>query len=248
MPQPDEPVSEAHTMSKQHFTVKAGARRLAAVLHLPSGEKPSCVITCHGLFSSKDSEKFISIAEDFSAAGIAVIRFDFSGCGESSGAIADTTVSRRIEELEAVARYAAQTPLLGPSLGLLGSSLGGFVAILYAMQHPCDALSIWSAPLDLAAIRPNIPERDMQILHRDFFVDAGKYHIETDDGKLPPLQIIHGERDEIVPCEHAKKLFSIARVPKRLEILSRADHRISIPQDRMRAISLARKWFESLIL
>jgi len=76
-------------------------RKICVVPHLPEQRPGGFVITCHGLFSSKDSDKFTGIARRFAAAGLAVIRFDFSGYGESSGHIADTTVTRRLQELAA---------------------------------------------------------------------------------------------------------------------------------------------------
>ncbi len=124
------------------FVLRVDNKSICGVLHLPLLEKPPCVITCHGLFSSKDSDKFLSIARVFTDRGIAVIRFDFSGCGESTGSIADTTVTGRLAELTAVVQFARQHQLPGPRLGLLGSSLGGYLSLLYAAQDTVNQSTI----------------------------------------------------------------------------------------------------------
>ena len=88
-------------------------RAIHGVLHLPKRKNPPYVITCHGLFSTMESDKFTAIADAFTNAGIATIRFDFSGCGKSSGNISDTTISRRIEELSKVVDFSKNHPALG---------------------------------------------------------------------------------------------------------------------------------------
>ena len=55
------------------------------------------MIASHGLLASKDSEKYIALGERLSKEGIAMLRFDFRGIGESEGRIEDDTVSRRID-------------------------------------------------------------------------------------------------------------------------------------------------------
>ncbi|WXG44094.1 MAG: alpha/beta hydrolase [Promethearchaeati archaeon SRVP18_Atabeyarchaeia-1] len=66
----------------------SGGQKVVGVLHLPCGDaaqKNKIVVTCHGLMSSKDSQKYLDIAHRFSAEGLAVLRFDFRGSGESEG-------------------------------------------------------------------------------------------------------------------------------------------------------------------
>lgn len=80
--------------------IRLGEGRLAGVLHSPYEEASTCIVTCHGLYSSKDSEKYINIAHRFVQEELAVFRFDFTGCGESEGNVEDTTLTRRIEDLK----------------------------------------------------------------------------------------------------------------------------------------------------
>ena len=115
--------------SEELFKLNLHDRIIHGALHLPRINNPPYVITCHGLFSTMESDKFTAIADVFTKAGIAIIRFDFSGCGRSSGNISDTTISRRIEELEKVVVFSKTHPALGERFGILGSSLGGYVSL-----------------------------------------------------------------------------------------------------------------------
>jgi alpha/beta superfamily hydrolase len=70
----------------ERHTVDVAGGRLALVLHRPdtSGAVP-CVIACHGLGASKESDKYLLMGAELPGAGMALARFDFRGCGESSG-------------------------------------------------------------------------------------------------------------------------------------------------------------------
>src|SRR5437667_545085 len=118
-------------------TVTLPGARLARVLHVPEGRRRvPCVVACHGLGASKDSDKYLLLGAELPAAGLALARFDFRGCGESSGREEDTTIASRVEDVEAVLGALADHPRLDGRVGLLGSSLGGFVALFVASRRP----------------------------------------------------------------------------------------------------------------
>ena len=82
-------------VEKHRVALPGGA--LALVLHLPDAPaRVPGVVACHGLGASKDSDKFLLIGETLPAGGFALARFDFRGCGESSGREEDTTIATRI--------------------------------------------------------------------------------------------------------------------------------------------------------
>jgi alpha-beta hydrolase superfamily lysophospholipase len=225
------------------FQVAAADIVLAGALHLPASRaKPPWIVLCHGLFSSMASEKFTALAERLSQSGIATLRFDFGGCGESTGSIADTTVSRRLQELEAVISFADSHAELGKDCGLMGSSLGGFVALLFAAQRPFKALSVWATPCDLAVVKDNIPVQDLQRLKPEFFTDAARYRLDT-PGTKTPLQVIHGTCDEIVPVSHADMLCSKDDPRHQHIIIPDADHTLSSPHHRTQALDACCRWF-----
>ena len=66
-------------MSEQRFTVAVGAADVAGVLHLPDELPSACVIACHGMGASKDSDKYLLLGRELPSAGLALARFDFRG-------------------------------------------------------------------------------------------------------------------------------------------------------------------------
>jgi pimeloyl-ACP methyl ester carboxylesterase len=101
-------------------------RRRIAYLQLPAKEagKPGLVWLC-GLKSEMTSTKAAALAQWAEAQGLACLRFDYSGHGQSEGRFEDGTISRWLEEAEAVFRGLTTGPQI-----LVGSSMGGYIALL----------------------------------------------------------------------------------------------------------------------
>jgi len=128
------PIRKRHLMKQEAVLFPSASGKLAGVIHHPSGKKRGCVITCHGLLSSKDSDKFITLGELFAEEGLTVLRFDFSGCGESEGRFEDTTITGRNEDLLAALSF-MQTRLQSEAqpLGILEAAWAG---IYQCLPHP----------------------------------------------------------------------------------------------------------------
>ena len=232
----------------EKFFINVDNRRICVAVHRTEAPARGCVVTCHGLFSSKDSDKFLMISEHFTSAGLVVIRFDFSGCGESSGDISETTVSRRLEELEAVITWLRQQVNIRHEVCLLGSSLGGYVASLYAIRHPIVALSLWATPIDLLGIMPNIPKQDLAKLKQHFYVDACTWDIASCLDSLLRVQIIHGTQDTIVPLQQGQKIYEKVNYPKELVYLTDGDHSLTKSSHCKEAVSKSLAWFLHFIV
>jgi len=219
-------------------------RKIYGILHLPRDPSPPCVVASHGLFSSKDSDKFVEIGEFFSARGIALIRYDHQGCGESEGEISETTVSSRIKDLEAIFELAVNHPLLGDSIGLLGSSMGGFISVFKGAADPrVKALALWATPSHFGGERERIQE-DAPALQEAFYQDIKRYDARGAIKGVAHCLILHGEADELVPLSQAEELYKSARSPKHLEVFKGGDHRFIDPQHRQRAIEVSLEWFQ----
>ncbi len=231
----------------ERFLVSIGTRKISGVLHRCTGEAP-VIICCHGLFSTMNSDKFLKIAETFAPEGFAVVRFDFGGCGESTGDIADTTVTSRLEDLEAVVQYLSGEGGLTGRYGILGSSFGGYVGLLHAAKNPVAALSVWATPCDMLSIAGNIPKADMQKLKRDFFIDARRYDLLGAVAGMQSVQVLHGASDEIVPAEQARLIYQALHDPRDFLLLPQADHSISQPSAREQAITASLAWFKKQLL
>lgn len=218
----------------------SGGQRIVGILHLPDGEgKFPCVITCHGYYSTKDSEKYVAIANRLCGERFAVFRFDFRGCGESEGSIEETTLSGRVSDLESALRFVRNHTRISGRIGLLGSSMGGCVAIIRAAKDEgIKAVTAWSTPFHLSGLF------EKERLNRD----VERYNMLEIVGRVAaPILIIHGDADELIPVNHAEDLYDRANGPKTLQIIRGGDHRLTNPQDRKRAIELSLGWFKKYL-
>lgn len=221
------------------------AGRLAASVHLPALIPAPVVICCHGLMSSKSSTKFVAVGEEFSRAGLGIVRFDFSGCGQSAAVLGKDLISSRLLDLEAVIAYVGNQSWAAGPAGLLGSSLGGFVALRAAVSSArlIGPVVCWATPFDLKRLRLATERLD---LAGPAFVDAvGAGGLEN-LGDLPPLQrvlLIQGEDDESVPWTESVEIYRRLGEPKQLVLIRTGDHRFLDPQCRNLLFRLSLNWF-----
>jgi len=237
-------------MGQERLTIPAGSVRLAAVLHLPeSSPRPwPCVVTLHGLMSSKDSDKYILVGEEFARRGIAVCRFDFRGCGESDGVVTETTVAQRVADSLAVVRTMRAHPSLSGRVALLGSSLGAYVALFVAgADLRIKAVAAWATPADLQDLAAD-PETVRDYDLGDPFLaelSTGKY-LRAPVGVRYSL-FVHGDQDDLVPVSHAHRLYAAALDPRQLEVIPGGNHQLTDPAHRRRAVGLSLGWIERYI-
>ncbi len=98
----------------------------------PSSELPSypVVVAFHGFEGTRmgSSSFFVYLSRSLAQAGIASVRFDFLGSGESEGEFADMTISRELEEAARILEWTARQPGIdGSRMALLGHSMGGSI-------------------------------------------------------------------------------------------------------------------------
>jgi alpha/beta superfamily hydrolase len=232
---------------KVHFSTSAG--KLAGIIHHPDHLSSRCVITCHGLFSDKQSDKFFTIGEHFAKEGITVLRFDFRGCGESDGKIEDTTITARREDLNAALSFIrTHKPSVAHTIGLLGSSMGGYISLIVAASDAMiKAVVAWATPFSFDGLRETIANSNSPQLREDFYQDAHRYLATAFAPQAKNLLLIHGKSDETVPLDHAKRLYRSAKEPKKLEIVRDADHTFSNPKLRKKAINFSLNWFKKYL-
>jgi uncharacterized protein len=251
-------------VTAERHTVAVPGGRLCLVLHLPDARGPvPCVVACHGLGASKDSDKYVLLGAELPAAGFALARFDFRGCGESSGREEDTTIATRIQDVEAVLAHLARDPRLSGEVGLLGSSMGGFVALHVAARTtaavaPVDgghgrgarlpergpsAVVTWNAPSDLHELA-NDEKRDGGGLGVSFFLELATHQYESTPVGVARHLVIQGEADDVVTVEHGTVLHARAAEPCDIVIIPGADHRLTNLDHRRRAVTASVAWFQ----
>lgn len=244
----------------EHYAVEfhVGYQRIRGNLHLPYIGAP-CIITLHGLEGDKDSGKWPIIASRLLKRGYACLRFNFRGCGEgaerSDGLFEDTTLTSRIEDYRAALRFLRGSGKVDPNrIGVIGSSFGGMVAI--AAQEQVKAIVAISTPYmvpSLGETRVTCEGKTYYLLPSErrlkasFYEDIRRHNLLEAVRRAPPILIIHGSADEVIPVDHALKLYEVAGGPKRIEIISGADHAFKRPEHLDKAIDLAIEWFNKYI-
>jgi alpha-beta hydrolase superfamily lysophospholipase len=230
----------------QRYAVSLPGHTIALALHLPAGAAiVPCVLACHGLSASKESDKYLLLGEQFPRAGLALARFDFRGCGESTGVERDTTVATRIDDALAVLDRLAKHPRLDGRVGLLGSSMGGFVALHVArVVGGTTPVVTWNAPADFTRMERPDPNGN---LGPAFFaeVERGDY-ASTPVGVARHL-VVQGECDDVVAPSHGATLYARATEPKALLSIPGADHRLTDMAHRRRAVDESLAWLRRFL-
>ena len=202
-------------------------QRLHGMVHVPDGGEGlfPAVLMCHGLGGTKVEAQrlFVRLSRRLEGEGIASMRFDLRGCGESDGYLEEMALTDHLADLSAALRFfSAREEIDADRIGLLGYSLGGSLASLAAPKTPLvKALVIWCGPADLAkALVRVFPEHsDVSIDDIDIFEYRGKlvsgdflrefaHHSPRGEigGFEGPVLLVHGTGDEIVLPENTEAL------------------------------------------
>jgi uncharacterized protein len=240
-------------VSERH-AVEVPGGRLCLVLHLPAASTPApCVVACHGLSASKDSDKYLMLGTELPAAGFALARFDFRGCGESTGREDETTVATRIEDVDAVLKLLGRHPRLSGDFGLLGSSMGGFVALHVAAlraadagAHPAYPVVTWNAPANLFDLADD-ERHERPGIGVPFLTELATHRYATTPDGVPRHLVIQGEADDVVSVEHGAVLHARAAEPCDLMVIPGADHRLTEPGHRRQAVDASLAWFRRFL-
>ncbi len=213
---------------------------LAARLDRPGGEARAYALFAHCFTCGKDLRTLGRISAALVDRGIAVLRFDFTGIGESAGDFSRTNFSSNLDDLRAAAAF-MRAELEAPSL-LLGHSLGGAAVIAVARDIPeVVAVATLAAPADTRRFRTrltrSVPELESRgegelslgggrfRIRRQLLDDLDAYAMERHVTELGrPLLVFHSTADTTVDIDQGLRLFALARQPKSFVALDGADH------------------------
>ena len=232
---------------KVSFPGSLGAT-LAARLDMPDGPPRATALFAHCFSCSKDLFAASSVSRALCDLGFAVLRFDFTGLGNSEGEFASTNFSSNVEDIVAAADW-LRAEHRAPAL-LIGHSLGGAAILDAAHRVPeARAVATIAAPADpthaghlFEQVRElieregealvNLGGRDFTV-RRQFLEDLGRHdHLKERIANLKKALIVfHGPRDNIVGIENAATIFQAARHPKSFVSLDDADHLLSRKAD-----------------
>ena len=249
-------------MSRTSTAVKfpsASGAQLAARLDLPTGQAPRAyVLFAHCFTCSKDTRATTLIAEALADAGIATLRFDFTGLGGSEGEFANTDFSSNVADLVAAARW-LESEHRAPSL-LVGHSLGGAAVLVAAAQMPSvTAVATINAPSDPAHLGKLFGGREDEIrdkgavevdlagrrftIRREFLDDIAMQKVgQAVAGLKRALLVMHAPADTVVSIDHASAIFLAAKHPKSFLSLDTADHLLTRREDARYAATVLAAW------
>jgi len=239
------------------FTGHAG-HELAARLDLPEGPVLATALFAHCFTCSKDIPAARRIAARLAGAGIAVLRFDFTGLGHSGGEFENTSFTGNIEDLVLAAGALAERDM-APTL-LIGHSLGG-AAVLGAARRidSARAVATIGAPYDPGHVTHNFGDA-LEVIDAEGvaevnlggrpvrigkdFVDSVRAETLADEiaGLNRALLILHAPRDTVVGIGNAAEIFKAAKHPKSFVTLDNADHLITDPADAEYATNVIAAW------
>ena len=215
--------------------------RLSAKLDWPDdGEVRAWALFAHGFSIGKDLKPIRTISKTLVDVGFGMMRFDFTGLGESGGDFSDTNFSSNVEDILAAAQY-LRAHRQAPSI-LIGHSFGGTAAFMAASDiSECKAIATIGSPCDThhiihqfaGQIEEIEEEGEAQVLlaGRPFVIKEQflKDIADQDIGKAitnldRALMVFHSPGDRVVGIQNASHIYKQARHPKSFVSLDGADH------------------------
>ncbi|MDY6943980.1 MAG: alpha/beta fold hydrolase, partial [Pseudomonadota bacterium] len=239
------------------FTTPEG-HRLAARLDLPDGDVKAFALFAHCFTCGKNLKSATHLTRVLAQRGIATLRFDFTGLGESEGDFADTGFASNISDVVAAAAF-LEAEYQAPQL-LIGHSLGGAAVLQAAQQIP-------SARAVVTLGAPSCPDHVLHLLdgERETIEREGRAEVQIGGRRVTvgarlvedlgesrmrevihklgrALLILHSPFDEVVGIDHATRIFTAALHPKSFITLDRADHLLTDRADAIYAGEVIAAW------
>ncbi len=234
--------------------------RLAALLESPAEQPGAYALFAHCFSCGKDVAAASRISRALSARGIAVLRFDFTGLGNSDGDFANANFSSNVEDLLLAAAFLEEN-YEAPKL-LIGHSLGGTAVLAAAAKLPgVEGVVTLGAPsspdhvikqfsADVAAIeQAGLAEVDLAgrafTIRRQFLEDVRSADVLVELGRLKKaLLVMHSPLDATVSIGEAEAIYKAARHPKSFVSLDHADHLLTDKQDAAYVAEVIAAWSE----
>ena len=234
-------------VKKHHFLSKNGDK-LAAIIDWPALRKPvTFAVFAHCFSCNKNFKAVRNVSRSLTDHGLAVMRFDFAGLGDSDGDFADTNFSTNIDDILSAVKYLDE---LGHETQLLiGHSLGGSAALHAASQlDGIRAVVTIGSPSNAWHVTHLLDDKKEEIeksggaevklglqtltIKKQFLQDLQNQKSEQVAHRIQAaLMVMHSPEDEVVEIENAAEIYRKAKHPKNFVSLDGMDHLISNKHD-----------------
>jgi esterase/lipase len=233
---------------------------LAALMSRPDKPNGRGIVLLHCFTCTKHHRIMRTLSEGLTDKGFTVLRFDFSGNGESGGKIEESTYTKMLREVRE-----AVDLLQGKGfrrIGVAGHSMGAMLSALAAHEDKrIKAVGFIAGSSQAARVREIFPDEILEkaerdgsatafvygrtlTIRREFLHDVEKYNIGHAAATMRrPFLIVHGTKDEIIHPYHARQLFGWASEPKTLKMIDGADHLFKRPEHLERLRETVSDWF-----
>lgn len=234
--------------------IPVAGEKLRAVYTLPEGPEGMvttlAVLVHGGPGGSKEgpADLYTDLAGLLAERGIASVRFDFLGAGESTGRYEEMTVDRQVAELRAVVGDAVER-VAPSSLAFVGESFGATSVSIVHCEVGCSALVLlWPAIwlLDGTFAPYVVPEKLERAEREGFIIEDGarvgaaflRQVLELGDvsgslrGVRVPTLLIHGDRDVEVPFQQSLRVAELLAGDRRIVIVPGGGHCLARPSER----------------
>ncbi len=236
----------------------SGGEMLSARMHWPAVEPVACAVFAHCFTCSKDSRAATYISSALAEKGIATLRFDFTGLGESEGDFDSTTFSHNVNDIVAAAA-ALRERYRAPAL-LVGHSLGGSAVLAAAGQIPeVVGVATIGAPFEAKHVanlfHASLDEIEANgkaevslggrpfTIRKSFIEDLQKNCSAERIGSMKKaLLVFHSPQDNIVGIDNARMIYQAARHPKSFISLDGADHLLRTRSDSRYTADVLAAW------
>lgn len=248
--------------------------KIFGVIHRPIKKtKVPAVLFCHGLAGHKIGRHrmYVLLAEYLSKAGIASLRFDFRGSGDSEGDFGEMSLEGEVDDAMKALDLLIKLPYIDTDkIGIFGRSFGGAIAIIAAHRFgKIKSIALWAPVFNAVQW-----EEKWEIVQTHQLAEAERHDMMRYNGQLPsmsfyselfsmnldkeleslkdiPMLHIHGVMDPVVSIEHAT-MFEGKRMGSKAETvfikLPHSDHDFTHPEEKLQAFAITTEWFANTLL
>ncbi|AFM07337.1 bifunctional alpha/beta hydrolase/OsmC family protein [Corynebacterium pseudotuberculosis] len=232
--------------------------QMAGTIDFPDAPPAAFALFAHCFTGSRFTPAAARVSKTLADLGIACLRFDFPGLGQSEGNFAETCFSENVEDIRAAAQWLKDN-YTAPQL-LIGHSLGGAASLKAATDMPSiKAVATIGAPFDPAHAVLHFADRISEVdetgavtlllggraitISREFLEDLAETNPEAYLPRLrKPLLILHSPTDTTVGVDNAQLIFRTTRYPKSLVALHKVDHLVTKQGAAQQAARIIHTW------